>query len=294
MEKIKIVFIGGLSNGKIVYEYLNKNKHVDLPLIITYGDNNNKPRSVNFPNKNNIVKCSTANKYLKKIKETKPDFIFVAGWSELLNDELIQIPSKGTIGFHPAKLPKDRGRSVLAWQIEEGYDETALTMFYYSNIPDGGDIIAQENIKIETNDYINDVLKKIDKATYNIMRAYFPLLRKGKAPRTPQDQSRATVRRLRTDRDSLIDWNQNAVNIYNKIRAISKPYPGAYTFINKKKVRIWYAEKLSYIPNILSQYINFYPGTIICCFSNDKYLVKTKDSFLFIWCEEKLIPGDRI
>lgn len=81
--------------------------------------------------------------------------------------------------FHPAKLPFDRGRSVLAWQIEDGYTETSLTMFKYSDYPDGGDILAQETIAIASNDYINDILDKVDAASLNLIRAYFPLLRKG-------------------------------------------------------------------------------------------------------------------
>ena len=85
----------------------------------------------------------------------------------------------GVIGFHPAKLPFDRGRSVLAWQIEDGYTETSLTMFKYSDYPDGGDILAQEPIAIASNDYINDILDKVDAASLNLIRAYFPLLRKG-------------------------------------------------------------------------------------------------------------------
>ena len=67
----------------------------------------------------------------------------------MLSEDLIDLPTKGVVGFHPSKLPFDRGRSVLAWQIEEGYTETALTMFFYSTYPDGGDIIAQEKIRIE-------------------------------------------------------------------------------------------------------------------------------------------------
>ena len=67
---------------------------------------------------------------MKKIQDAQPDLIIVAGWSGLLSNQIISIPDRGTIGFHPFKLPNDPVRSVLAWQLEEGYTETALSMFY--------------------------------------------------------------------------------------------------------------------------------------------------------------------
>src|SRR5690554_4913604 len=165
MEKLNVIFIGGMTDGLIVYEYLNNNKFVNLSLVITYENGAKHPRAVDFPNKKNVIKNGSANLSTELIVKTNPDYIFVAGWSELLNENILNASKKGVIGFHPSKLPLDRGRSVLAWQIEEGYTETALSMFYYTNFPDGGDIIAQEKIKIESNDYIKDILDKVDFAT---------------------------------------------------------------------------------------------------------------------------------
>ena len=244
MNNLKIIFIGGLTNGKIVLEYLQSNKYVNLPLIITHPKNHPVPRYVDLSTifrGDNVKNELDANIFTTLIGNYKPDFIFVAGWSGMLSKELISIPRLGTIGFHPSKLPNDRGRSVLAWQIEAGYNETALSMFYYNELPDCGDIIAQEEIKIEQNDYINNVLNKVDNATNNLMTAYFPLLRKDNAPRKPQSINEGNFRRLRTDSDSIIDWDNNAEAIFNKIRAISKPYPGSIGKIDKNRYRIWKA-----------------------------------------------------
>jgi len=239
---MKVIFIGGLSTGQVALDYLACNKYVSIPLIIT------KPIDVNGYNLNlehfetqpcEVINDLNANNSLDKINQLSPDLIFVAGWSGLLSKQLIEKPKKGTIGFHPSLLPSDRGRSVLAWQIEEGYEETAVSMFYYNEIPDCGDIIAQEKIRIEKNDYINDVLNKCDNAIYNLMRAYFPLVRKGIAPRKPQNINEGNFRRLRDEKDSLINWDTNGDVIYNKIRAISRPYPGAYFIYKKKKIKIW-------------------------------------------------------
>jgi methionyl-tRNA formyltransferase len=277
MKKIKIIFIGGLSNGKIVYDYLKNNKYVILQLVITYPDAYMAPRMISIGHPN-AIKTTSANSQIEKIKELKPDYIFVAGWSELLATELISMPTNGTIGFHPSKLPFDRGRSVVAWQIEEGYQDTALTMFYYNDVPDNGDIIAQECIVIEKNDYCDDILNKIDKATYNLMYAYFPLIRLGKAPRIKQKLEEGTFRRLRKEQDSQIEWNQNSINIYNKIRAISKPYSGAEAVINNQKMKIWKAI-------IVQEFFwgkDTSPGSIVAHLYDQTMIIKTKNGFIHI------------
>lgn len=278
MENINVIFIGGLTNGKIVFDYLNTNKFVNLSLVITYPNDSDKPRHINFPDENFIIKDEKANYYIDKILSIKPNLIIVAGWSELLDNRILSTPNMGVIGFHPSKLPLDRGRSVIAWQIEDGYTETALTMFYYNDIPDGGDIIAQDIIKIEENDYVNDILDKIDDATNNLVKAYFPLIRMGKAPQKKQSINEGNFRRLRNENDSIILWNSNMNIIYNKIRAISTPYPGAISHVNGKKIKIFEAKKIKHLPfgNQLK------PGEIVCELYDGGLIFKCKDGFINI------------
>tara|TARA_B100000029_G_scaffold516693_1_gene632802 strand:+ start:3586 stop:4458 length:873 start_codon:yes stop_codon:yes gene_type:complete len=245
VNELKVIFIGGLTNGRIALEYLNQNKFIDIPLVITHSDTS-LPRYVDLRKEFkelSFILSDDANNHSSEITELSPDLILVAGWPGLLSEEILNIPKLGVIGFHPSRLPYDRGRSVLAWQIEEGYSETALTMFFYNDLPDSGDILGQEKIVIEDNDYINDILNKVDKATYSLVRAYLPLIRKGVEIRKKQEISEGSFRRLRTDYDSLIDWDQNVQVIFNKIRACSDPYPGAIGIIEEKKYRIWKAEK---------------------------------------------------
>ena len=274
---IRVIFIGGLTNGKIVYEYLEKNEYTDLALAITYPDDCNKSNHVIFEDGNKLIKDNFANKYTAEIKKISPDYIIVAGWSELLSDELLSVANSGVIGFHPSKLPQDRGRSVLAWQIAEGYTETALTMFFYNDLPDCGDIIAQEKIAIAFEDTIKDILKKVDAATYNMMVAYYPLLRKGKIPRKEQPLNEGNFRRLRKDKDSCIDWNTNSEDIYNLVRAITKPYPGANAVINNECYKIW---KLSIVDFPFGQSVQC--GTQVCTLFDESFIVKTRNGFVHI------------
>ena len=278
INQIKVVFIGGLTNGYIVYDYLKKNKYVDLTLAVTYKDDFSGARYQRIPDSDEVLRVGSTKECVQMISDIHPDLIIVAGWSELLPDTILNIAPMGCLGFHPAKLPMDRGRSVLAWQLEDGYTETALTMFKYTNYPDGGDIIAQELIKIDFEDYINDVLDKIDCATLNIMRAYFPLLRQGLIEPRKQNLSEGNFRRLRGPVDSVIDWNQNSKTIYNKVRAISRPYPGATTKLEHRDILVWRSEICNEFPFGYEQPA----GTMVAKLYDGSLIFRTRDGFLRI------------
>ena len=286
--KPKIALICALENGEIALEYfsnLDKKGVIDLIKIYTYKDElipnkNMYIRLDNIVDSNILTKVGKINDYKDEIKGLNPDFIFVIGWSQLINKEIINASKKGTIGFHTSKLPMDRGRSTIAWQISEGYTETALTMFYISEGIDNGDIIAQENIKIEQNDYVKDILSKINQSTYNLLKTYFPLLLSGKAPRIKQGETQASYRRLRTDNDSLINWNSNTDKIYNLIRAVSFPYPKAWTLYKGEKIKINYASMIDF--TFKEFYFFEKTGTIIGNMKGFGYLIKTRDGIIAI------------
>ena len=106
-KMVKVFFIGGLSNGKIVFNYLKKNKYVNLVGVITYPNGSKGARHIDFENDEYIIKSGKIEGYEHFIKDAEPDLIIVAGWSEIIPNEILAIPSMGVIGFHPAKLPMD-------------------------------------------------------------------------------------------------------------------------------------------------------------------------------------------
>jgi len=275
---IRVAFIGGLTNGRVVFDYLRRNKFVNLVMTITYPDSYLSPRSHPFPEGESVFKTLDANSFAEKLDRCALDYIFVAGWSQLIGQKILESPSGGVIGFHPSRLPMDRGRSVLAWQIEAGSKESGVSMFYYDTLPDAGDIIAFEPFSIAKDDYINDVLDKVDLATLNLMRAYFPLIRVRQAPRRPQSIQEGNFRRLRTDYDSLINWNRDKTEVFNKIRAISRPYPGAIAELDHKKYRVYRAEVLEDFP--FSQGLK--PGSIAGKMHDGTIIVSSRNGFLRI------------
>lgn len=281
---MKVIFIGGLTNGKLIVEYIINQKNIKIPFIITHPLNfkiHNYENFKKFNKKTKIYRDLNINNFFEKIKKAKPDLIIVAGWSYLISHKIIQIPKLGVIGFHPSLLPKDRGRSVLAWQIEEGYTQTALTMFYISKGIDDGDIIAQNKIKINYKDTIKDILKKCDIETNKLIKKYFDLIIQGKAPRKKQNNNIATYRSLRNNSNSLIDWNTTAKLIYNKVRALTYPYPGSFFYYRKKKIKVIKAAIIkNKIINKLSKNLN--NGDIVKKINSKKYKIKCSNGILEI------------
>jgi len=193
---------------------------------------------------------------LLQIRNLKPDIIFVIGWSQLIPNELLNVPDKGCIGMHPTLLPRGRGRAPINWALIKGMEKTGLTMFYLSEGADTGDIIGQEEIQIALEDDAASLYEKVIVSGRHLISEFLPKLENEKAPRIKQDGKLATVWPKRNPDDGLIDWNKSPMEIYNWIRGLTHPYPGAFTFLRNKKVFI-----------LSSKYINkkvcAEPGTII-------------------------------
>jgi methionyl-tRNA formyltransferase len=273
MEKLKVGFIGGLTNGKIVYDYLASNKFVDLCVALTYNDSSGMARHCELDG--DLIRSNSANEFKDQFVDRNLDMLFVAGWSELLSAEILNAPKMGTYGFHPSKLPFNRGRSVVAWQIEDGVTSSGLTLFKYNEYPDGGDIVAIENYNIEENDYVDDVLDKLDFATNCLLKSYFPLIRQKLVKVRIQNLSEGNFRRLRNDNDSEINWDRNSQVIYNKIRAVARPYPMAFFLLNDERYYVNRSEIISFDIGKDEE-----PGTLVATLFDDSLIFKTKDGFI--------------
>lgn len=190
---------------------------------------------------------------VKIIKEIEPDYIFVIGLSQLVKDEIINTAKKGVVGFHPAPLPKYRGRATNVWQQLLGVKESAVSVFFIDDGIDSGDILAQEPYYIDDNDYAQDVLDKGDEAAIIAMKRVLQQMMDGTLKPVKQDDSKASYTLKRSPEDGLIDWNLPIKDIHLFIRAVSRPYPGAFSFYDgKAKIIIYRAEML---PN--DKYIGF-------------------------------------
>lgn len=280
---MNIVLIAGLKSGREIARYFLNNKNANLLKVYVLNDDIGKNVSdfVTFDDvvpKDKLVKVDKINNYLDDIKKLDCDLIFVVGWSQVLSEEILKCPKLGTIGFHPSKLPKDRGRSTLAWQIAEGYKKGCVSMFWIDSGIDSGDLIAQMEYDINYKDTIRDVLDKVYEICVDLVRTYYPIIYKGEIIKIKQNESEATYRRKRDKNDSIINWRRTSREIYNLIRAITHPYPGAITYYKGKEIVILGAEE--YKEDII--YKNEEPGTILEIKLNKGIIVKTKYKSILI------------
>ncbi len=291
---MKIVIIGGLTNGKILLDYFTKKKDIEIKLLVTHPFNKSIPRIVNFgylKKKNiKIIKDLNANKYFSTIKKINPDIIFLLGWSGMLSEKLIKIPKFGVIGFHPSKLPAYRGRSVIAWQLEEGEKESAYTAFFVNKKPDSGDIILQQKFTIKSRDYVEDVLNKVDLSLVKMLPKIYKMMKEKNFIKTKQDIKKGFYKKLRNDSNSLISIERKAREIYNKIRAVSYPYPGAFLKYNNKKYKIWKSEIL---PKNKSLNLNKKLMITKIIKKQDYFIAQTKDYPIKMFFKKSSINGKK-
>lgn len=197
-----------------------------------------------FKNKYNIPVFFVENnilEYKTYIESLEPELILVIGWYYFIDERILNIPYLGSCALHASLLPKYRGNAPLVWAMINGEKETGVSLFYLAKGIDDGDIIAQKSFVIDNNDTIREVLNKTEDASIEIVINNIPKILNKTANRIPQNHSNATYYPKRTPEDGNINWNLDSESILRFIRAQTHPYPGAYTYINGKKVIIWEA-----------------------------------------------------
>lgn len=208
------------------------------------------------------------------IKEAKPDLLFVIGLSQLIKKELINLPSSGCVGYHPTMLPQGRGRAAIAWIIF-GKAKPAATFFMIDDGVDSGDIIGQLPVSLNGDEYPQEVIDKIMAGISKLLDDLLPNIKKGVINPQKQDESEATYLGRRKPEDGFINWAKPASEIALLVRAVSKPLPGAFTFLSGKKLIIWKADAIK-----TNKYIGE-PGRI-AAIKGDAILVHTGNGVLKI------------
>jgi methionyl-tRNA formyltransferase len=178
---------------------------------------------------------------VERVRAIAPDFIFSFYYRNMIKPEVLEIPVKGALNLHGSYLPRYRGRVPVNWAVINGETETGATLHYMIEKPDAGDIVAQEKIEIAFNDTAHDVFGKVTDAAVTIIERAWPELREGVAGRIPMDLNAGNYCGGRKPENGRIDWSRPATHIYNLIRGVTHPYPGAFTFLDNKKVIIWSA-----------------------------------------------------
>lgn len=226
------------------------------------------------------------------INSKKPDLIYCFGWSQLISKTIIDIPTKGIIGFHPAELPHNRGRHPIVWALALGLEKTASTFFYITEGADDGDIISQEMIPIEYIDNAQSLYNKIMREALIQVKEFTRQFCINDIKRIPQDNSKANYWRKRTEKDGEIDWRMSATTIYNLIRSLTKPYVGAHFIYSGEKYKVWSSKIIE--NEKYENYENVEFGKVLKVYSDISFEIKTGDKILIIDdCDSiKLKEGD--
>jgi methionyl-tRNA formyltransferase len=151
------------------------------------------------------------------------------------------IPSIGSFNLHGSLLPAYRGRSPVNWVLVKGEKQTGVTLHHMVEEPDAGDIVGQKEVRIEFEDTAYTLYQKLCTKARELLKEVLPLIENGNAPRTAQNLREGSYYGGRKPEDGRIDWGWPIMQIYNLIRAVTEPYPGAFTHLpGDEKLFIWW------------------------------------------------------
>jgi methionyl-tRNA formyltransferase len=173
------------------------------------------------------------------VKKMGPDIIYSFYYRNILPEKIIGFPPLGAFNLHGSLLPRYRGRCPVNWVIINREKVTGVTLHRMEKEPDAGDIVAQKTVIIDPRETAITLFKKIIPEAAALVLVSHPLIREGRATLKPQDSSAATVFPGRHPSDGKIDWTRDALDIDALVRAVTKPYPGAFTYLKGRKVFIW-------------------------------------------------------
>jgi len=174
----------------------------------------------------------------------KPDLNVMAFVTSILPDSILNYPGMGTIQYHPSLLPKHRGGSAINWAIINGEAKTGITIFWPDRGVDTGPILLQKEVEISPDDTVGSLyFEKLFPLGIEALAEAIELIKKGMAPRIPQDESQATYEGLCTEKDAIINWSAPIDRIYDLIRG-TNPQPGATTYFHGKKLKIFDAKPI--------------------------------------------------
>jgi methionyl-tRNA formyltransferase len=193
---------------------------------------------------------------LARIACAAPDFLFSFYYRSMIGRGALAVPRRGALNLHGSLLPRYRGRAPVNWVLVNGETVTGATLHYMDDKPDHGDIVDQVEVPIAFEDTARTLFDKVADAARLLLRRTLPPLAAGRAGRTPQDHARATYFGRRTPADGRIDWSWPAVRVYNLVRAVTRPYPGAFTTVGDRRLLVWWGTPVPAGPGAP-------PGTVV-------------------------------
>lgn len=280
MKDIKVVFMGTPSFAVPVLEKLIENYNVIM--VVCQPDRaKDKKGNIIYPPvkelalKNNIevyqpLKLSSEYEY---IIEKNPDIIITCAYGQILPSSLLNYPKYGCINVHGSLLPRLRGGAPIHHAIINGDKETGITIMYMDKKMDAGDIISQRSLEIKSTDNLDSIYSSLSILGSELLIETLPSIINGTNNRIKQNENEVTFGYNISKEDELINFNDSAINIFNKVRGLCS-VPGASCYYNGKRLKIYEVE----VTDKLSKDI---PGKIVEV-NKDSFVVTTKDYLIKI------------
>jgi len=175
---------------------------------------------------------------VERIRALEPDFLFSFYYRSMLKTPLLAIPKRGAFNMHGSLLPRYRGRVPVNWAVLRGETRTGATLHEMIEKPDAGRIVDQEAVAILPDDLAVDVFGKVSTAAARVLARSLPKLIDGSAVLRTQDLSIGSYFGARRPEDGRIDWSLPAKRVHDLVRAVAPPYPGAFTELDGKRLRV--------------------------------------------------------
>lgn len=267
---LKIGWVGFHIEGLYAFENL-LNKGAKFDVFITLNDEAMGKRSAgtrrykNLCSKHNIpyyeVKNINDDDACEVLLKYSLDLLIVIGWSQILHSRVLNIPQIGCVGAHASLLPHNRGSAPVNWGIIKGETLAGNSLMWLNEGVDTGVIIDQIPIPVSKYDTCKTIYDEVAKTNYVLLDRLLIKLEEGVKPESDISNSdEGPILPRRRPADGIIDWRQDSNSIYNFIRGITKPYPGAYSFIDGEKWIIW---KCALLPVATANKAGEILGTII-------------------------------
>lgn len=208
------------------------------------------------------------------------DLVFMVHWRYLVSLDLLRAVRLSSVVFHDSLLPAYRGFSPTVWAMINGEARGGVSLLHVAEQVDAGDLIDQWETPFGLAETIADVFPRITEGYLKLLEQNLSLLKEGRAPRRPQEHSRATYTCKRTPEDNRIVWSAPTSVVWNLIRAVTRPYTGAYTWHGGKRLTVWSAQPLStrrrYVGRIPGRVTEVRPGAgVVVLTGDDAILLQT-------------------
>jgi methionyl-tRNA formyltransferase len=248
---VRAIIIGAVESSRVAVEALGHTPGWHLPLVISLAPHL-AHRHSDFVDLEPGVRAAGADflgvsnvnnpDVISAIKKSRPDFVFVIGWSQICGPEFRSAAPDRMIGYHPAPLPRFRGRAAIPWTILSGDAISGGTLFWMDEGVDTGPILAQKFFHVAPQETAATLYAKHMTALREMMGECLVTLLEQSPPRIEQDEACATWATKRSAADGQIDWTLPTPVIERLIRAVGHPYPGATTWDGSNAITVWSAE----------------------------------------------------